>query len=506
MGSTFSVTIKVANFENFTGWDIHVKTNSSIINPTALTVHPNVIAENVSGSNPIELANCVNGFGTPGTNCSYDPFVGNGFVRSAVANQGNGVASGDGLLFTVSYDVVAAGFSNITILADTISNGSKGGVVHTTISATYGTPVVKPDFFIGANPADLVLTLAVSHNVSQTSTITLTSIDNFTGTANLSAKATLQTTLSAKQVTLPKNGTSTFTITVWANSATTSTQYYVNLTAVIGTKSHSLLITVQVNPAPDFLISVSPSVLEIPATGYGLSAVTIDTQTSFSGQVHLKLDVPSGPVAWLDATDFTISPGQPASTLFNVRTPSSDFPFKYLINITASSPSSTTHTPFTITVKPPKPDFSFQIASPDFVVQAGQSRTFTISTASVNYFKGQIFLLASTLSGINEKFSRQSLALEYGNSSTSLMTVSTDAFLALGFHSINVTALGTTFLGDPVNHSVIINVKIIPATSILTILGLHPLVYFGIVGTLLAGLIGVAVKEIRKPKPKRFLR
>jgi hypothetical protein len=30
-------------------------------------------------------------------------------------------------------------------------------------------------------------------------------------------------------------------------------------------------------------------------------------------------------------------------------------------------------------------------------------------------------------------------------------------------------------------------------------------VYFGIVGTLWAGLIGVAVKEIRKPKPKRFL-
>jgi hypothetical protein len=85
------------------------------------------------------------------------------------------------------------------------------------------------------------------------------------------------------------------------------------------------------------------------------------------------------------------------------------------------------------------------------------------------------------------------------------MTVSTDAFLALGFHSINVTALGTTFLGDPVNHSAIINVKIIPATGILTILGLHPLVYFGIVGTLWAGLIGVAVKEIRKPKPKRFL-
>jgi hypothetical protein len=499
--STFNIAIKVANFEPFDGWNIYVRTNASVINPVALSITGNIFEANGTGASQFELANCINRSGTSG--CTTDPLGGIGVVQSAVSYLG-GTLSGSGLLFTITYNVTGVGFSDISIFNDFISNGSKSTVAHTTISGTYGVRPPKPDFSIEPLP-DLGITLTRTHNVSQSATIVIDSVDNLSGLVSISVSTMLTASVKPSSIFLPTGGTNSSTVTITATNTTTSTQYLVNVTAVISSIHHSEIFSVQVNPIPDFIISVSPSLLNIPATGYGLSVVTIDTETGFTGQIHLKLDVPSGPVAWLDATEFTISPGQPSSTLLEVRTPSSDFPFKYLINITASSPSSATHMPFTVTVKPPKPDFSFQIASPDFIIQAGQSRSFTISTASVNYFKGQIFLLASTLSGINEKFSRPSLALEYGNSSTSLMMVSTDAFLALGFHSINVTALGTTFLGDPVNHSVIISVKIIPSTGVLAILGLHPLVYFGIVGTLWAGLIGVAVKEIRKPKPQRFL-
>ncbi len=421
-------------------------------------------------------------------------------------------------MFTVTYDVIAAGFSNITIIEDsTISNGSTGKqVIHSTISSTYGTPTVKPDFTIKADPTDFSMTLAASHNVTESVTITLTSIDNFTGTATFSAKATLQVSVSPTQVFLPINGTAETTLTVSASNTTTSTVYYITVNATIGSTSHSKILSALVTPIPDFVMSVLPSLLKIHATNSGSSVITIDTQSGYSGSVHLKMDVPSVPglTASLGATDLTISPKQPATTIFGIRIPASAYPFKYLINITASS-SQSTHQPFTITVRPPSPDFDFQVAASSYVVQAGKSLTVTLNTTSLNYFKGQLFFLASSFSGIKSTFTRSSLALDYGpsyptnvdygNSSSSRMTITTDAFLSPGNHNINVTALGTTFLGVPVNHSIILTVTVIPIPAQRVILGLPPVTYFGVIGALWAGLFGFAIREIRKPKQKRFL-
>ena len=515
VGSTFSILIKVANFEPFNGWDIHIKTDASVLSPVDLTTSSNIFAANGTSNFSTELAHCLNGAGST-SNCSTDPFGGDGIVWSAVTYFGT--ANGDGSLFDVTYTVQGAGFSNIDILFDTISSGSKTGVLHTTVSATYGTPVSRPDFSIVTNPTNLVLTLAASHNVSQNALITLTSFDNFNGTALISAKASLQTTLSPTQVYLPKNGTATSTITVWANSSTTSTQYLVNVTAIVNSKPHSQVLIAQVNPVPDFIMSVSPSLLKVHAMNSASSLITLDTQSDFSGMIHLKMDVPQVPglIASLGATDLDISSGQPATTILGVRTPASAYPFKYLINITASSRQST-HVPFTITIRPPASDFAFTIGASGFVVQAGKSLTVTLNATSVDYFRGRLFFLASSFSGIRSAFTRPSVALDfgpdtstisqidYGNSSSSQMMITADPTLPQGNHNINVTALGTTFLGVPVNHSIIITVTVVPVPSATTILGLPPLAYFGIIGVLWVGLLGVAVKEIRRPKPRRFL-
>ena len=516
-GSTFSIAIKVANFEAFNGWDIHVRTDPSVLSPVSLTINSNIFAANFSSDIPFTVADCLNGAGMVG-DCGHDPYGGSGVVWSAVSYIG-APASGYGSLFNITYSVQSAGFSSINILHDAITSGSgTTGIPHTTLGGSYGTYVPHPDFSIESNPASLTLTLASSGNVSQTSVMTLSSFDNFTGTANIAAYSSLQSTINPKQVFLPKNGTATSTITVWANSSTISTQYFVNITAVIGSTRHSQLMTVQVNPIPDFLMSVSPSLLKIHATNSGSSIITLDTESGYSGGVHLRMDVPQVPglIASLGATDFNISPGNPAAAVFAVRTPASAYPFKYLINITASS-SQSIHVPFTITVRPPGSDFNFQIGAPGFVVQAGRSLTVTLNATSVDYFRGQLFFLASSFSGIKSVFTRPSVALDYGlgsnaiskidygNSSSSQMTITTDPNLSLGNHNINVTTLGTTFLGVPVNHSVIITVTVIPTPSTAMILGLQPVAYFGIIGVLWLGLLGVAVREIRRPKPKRFL-
>lgn len=507
LGTKFDIAIKVANFDPFNGWDIHVRTNSSVINPIALTIIPNYFSANQSGSSPTELANCINGLGTPSPNCFTDPFVGKGIVRSAVSYISTLTSQGgSGLLFTITYNVTGFGFSNISIFDDTIPNG-RGPVSHTTLPGTFGSQTTRPDLTIGATPTDLVLTLSRSYTVSINATIAVTSIDNLAGPVRLSAKSALSVSLYPSSVMVVANATSYSTLMVLAANTTQSTRYFVNVTATIGSISSWQILSILVEPPPDFVMSVTPSILKIHETNSGTSIITLDTQTGFSGSIHLKMDVPPVPglIASLGATDLSISPGQPATTLFAVRTPPSDFPFKYLINITASSTSASTHPPLVITVRSPSPDYTFLVGTASYVVQAGQSRTFTLNATSVDYFRGQLFLVASSLSGIREVFSRSSISLDFGNSSTTLMTITTDSFLALGNHVINVTSLGNYFLGTPVNHSIMITITVVSGSVAGTILGLQPTAYFGILGALWLGLIGVAIKEFRKEKPKRFL-
>ncbi len=85
------------------------------------------------------------------------------------------------------------------------------------------------------------------------------------------------------------------------------------------------------------------------------------------------------------------------------------------------------------------------------------------------------------------------------------MTITTDAYLAPGNYIVNMTALGTTFLGVSVNHTITTTITVTSIPIAKTILGLQPLSYFGIIGALWIAVIGAAIREIRKPKPKRFL-
>jgi hypothetical protein len=142
-------------------------------------------------------------------------------------------------------------------------------------------------------------------------------------------------------------------------------------------------------------------------------------------------------------------------------------------------------------VQSPSPDFSFLLGGVGYVVQAGQSRSVVLTMTSLDYFKGQLFLLATSL--------------EFGNSTTSTLTITTDSGLKPGNYIITLTALGTTFLGASVTHATYMTLTVTQPILQTTILGVQPLVFFGIIGILSIAVIGAAIREVRKPKPKRFL-
>ncbi|HEV2120288.1 MAG TPA: hypothetical protein VGS11_09335 [Candidatus Bathyarchaeia archaeon] len=500
IGSTFSVQIKVANIDPFNAWDIQVVTDPAVINATSLSIFGNVLEANYSAT-VHELANCVNG---GGIGCQLSD--GQGIVHSAALVFGPSPQQGpsSGLLFTITYKVVSTGsFSPLELLNYLIaSNGAPVSVASQ--DGAYGT-VPPQNFALTSSMSSITLIQGSNTNV----TLTVSSVGGFSGVValdNTSSVRGLSIYLNATNISLSQGRRAIVAMRVAAHNTTSATGYTLRVTGRSGFLFHSATVSVTVTPPADFILDVSPSVLKIHASGSGSSIITASTRSGFSGSIRLKMDRPPIPglLATLGSTNLTISQGVPATTVFSVRTPPSDLPFVYLINITAISQSSV-HSPFTISVKSPSPDFGFQISGSGFSVQAGQSRTFTLNATSVDYFKGQLFLLATSLSGVAETFTRPAIALDFGNSSTSMMTIATDVNSAPGSHAVNVTALGTTFLGASVTHVITMVVTVIQPLAVKTILGVQPVAYFGILGVLWLALVGIAVREVRKPKPKRFL-
>jgi len=494
----------------FNAWDIAIMVNQTGINATLLSTAANTLLVNYSFATLYELENCVNG---TGKGCYFDGpgSDGPGIVHSIYAAKPPVIGQlpqgpYTGLLFTITYKVVGSiPYSPIQFLFSSsypVITGQSPDVF-TSQDGIYGARL-GVDFAMTINPR----ALTILQGSNSTSTMTVSSMGGFSGTVNLTLTSStngLSPSLNSTKLTLTSDHPTLVKLTVASNASSSAIQYTITVTGTSGSLSHQVPVTILVKGRPDFILNASPSVLKIHPTNSGSSIIALDTQSDFSGSIHLSLDVPSVPglIASLGATDFAISPGQPATTVFAVRTPESGFPFVYQINITATS-KTISHAE-TIIVKPPAPDFSLLLGGTGFVVQPGQSRSFTLTMTSIDYFKGQLFLLSASLSGAKEVFSRPALALDFGNSSTSTMTITTDANLAPGNHNVTLTALGTTFLGVSVNHTITTTITVIPVPVGKIILGLQPLSYFAIVGALWIGVIGAAIREIRKPKPKRFL-
>jgi hypothetical protein len=510
VGSSFTVQVQVAGMDQFDGWDILVRFDSSVINATSISIAGNIFDANTTGNLPLETYHCINGVNSKLSDCSGD---GMGTVHSSVVYFTNPpppqLASGYGLLFTITYKIVGRGtYSPIQFQKIIITNPNPV-VISPPQDGEYGIPPGQ-GFKVTPSPTSARILIGTKMEI----TLNVSSYGGYSGTVDLRTSVPtlgLNIYLNASSLTISTGQPAYANLTVVSDPAyNQASQYVITVTASSNGFPQTTTITVNTFETPDFIFGASPSKLKVHATSSGSSIITVAADRGFYGSVHLKMDVPSIPglIAYLGATDFVnVSENHPGSTVFSVRTPPSDVPFVYQINITASSQWST-HLPFPIFVVSPPPDYSFQIGASSFVVQAGQSRTFTLNATSVDYFKGQLYLLASSLSGIKEVFSRSPIHLDFTNSSTTLMTITTDPFLTPGNHYINVTALGTTFLGalgPQVNHSLIVTVTIPAVAASRTIFGLQPLAYFGIVGVLWLGLIGAAVKEIRRPKQKRFL-
>ena len=491
-GTVITVRVQVAGVDPFTGWDIQVQSNQSVINPTSLSIKGNMLAANYT-ENVIETVNCINGMNYTTSPC--DSSDGPGIVHSAAKGHGGNPPSNPiyGLLFTINYTVASSGSYSLLKIQKAVLTDNLKFVFVTLRDGIYGIPPGQ-GFVLTVFPDSVSIPLGSKANV----TLSLSTFGGYSGIADLTVERQYPGLLLSFNVTslaLSSSQPNNATLTVATDSTYQASNYTITVLATSNGLSHGATLSISTT---DFTITASPSILKIHATNSGRSTITLDTKSGFSGPIRLGVTKPAVPglTASLDAINLMISAGMPATTFLDVHTPDSAIPFVYLVNITATSQSSS-HTA-TIMVKPPSPDFSFLLSGADFAVQAGESRTFTLTMASIDYFKGQLNLSATPMYGASEVFNRPEVVLDYGNSSTSTMTLTTGMNSAPGDRSVTLTALGTTFSGTRVTHVIILIVTITQVPPSKTILGSQPLTFFGTIGGLCLVPIIVAVRKVRK--------
>ena len=136
--------------------------------------------------------------------------------------------------------------------------------------------------------------------------VTVTSINHFSGTVSVSATLTTIANIppvvasSRSSVILTPDQTASFSVTILATTSTTLGQYSITVQGKTSTLSRSITVSADVTPpppppTPDFYLYTSSSSLTVTAGAYATSTVTISSFLSYSGNAALTVNVyPSG--------------------------------------------------------------------------------------------------------------------------------------------------------------------------------------------------------------------
>src|SRR2546428_474706 len=323
-------------------------------------------------------------------------------------------------------------------------------IIHpTSVSIT----VTVPDFSIVASRTSLVTPLGSSNS----STLTLTSINTFTGKVTISftvspivansPSITLTNsshTGSSVTVDLSSGGSATATLTVTSTTSTATNSYSIRVTGVSGSLSRSTSVSVSVVP---FSISASPvslflsnsttSFVTSPAdfnTGAtGSSTITVTPSGGFTGTVTLNTVVsPSTGLTANCPPSLTVTS---SSTVTGTCTPSSSTPGTYGISITGTGASQIHTAAATVHVG----DFSISASSPSGI--PGSSISSTVTLTSTFNFVGSVALTDTVPSGLTcSPFSSTPVSLAANGTGTSGLSCSSPT---AGSFAVDITDSGT---------------------------------------------------------------
>jgi hypothetical protein len=204
--------------------------------------------------------------------------------------------------------------------------GTSGSITQTT---TVNVTVSVPTFTLSANPNSLSFVQGATSG--NTSTITATPVNGFTGSVALSCAvttipsgATSPATCAVSPSPVNVNGSAqTSTLTISSSASTTTGSYVVTVTGTSGSITQTTTVSVSVNAAaaPTFALSNSGNItVTRGATTGNTSTITVTPSGGFTGTVSLSCAITptaaNAPATCaLSPTSVTISSGAVTSTL-----------------------------------------------------------------------------------------------------------------------------------------------------------------------------------------------
>lgn len=352
---------------------------------------------------------------------------------------------------------------------------------------------VLPGFTLGTSSASLSTPY---NHLSDTATISASSILNYNGTITLTAAG------------LPTGATASFsppsicvgvglyclfaqttsTLTISASQSTPNGLYIVTVTGTSGAITNT--VTESVNVPTPFVIVLSPPSIRPLAGQSQDSGVTVQSLFGFSGAVALTSSTaPSGPSVSFTPSALSIT-GTMAATSTLTFGPATLG--NYSTTITGMSGAFTSQAILSATTT----DFNLTSNLGSAIVQAGSPYTSRVDIGGLNGFAGTIHVSATVKpQGPAVSLSRESLTLlSGGRASTNVTILSSNS----GTYTVNVTATSGAS-----SHSKLytINIAAVPPAPAQTIFGLAPMNFYGIVGGLVtAGAVGTAVTVTRRRK------
>ena len=521
----------MSGMDSFDGWAVSVQTDPNVISPLNDSFAGNNLFVANYSTVPLSLSDCVNGNGN-GCTGSDGPGVASSAGTYPFGTPPPVLGPGDainGTLFTITYKVIASGFSRVEIVQSSSTFSYSYGsqyhpVSYLTLPGIYGTQ--PPDFTVSASPTKLV----VLQGSNVTTTITVDSVAGFQGTLNLTASnlnftsgtvnfIAFRAIFGQRTLHLTPDGSNNTLLTLLTSVKAPAYDYpKITITAFNNTVLRSVFLDVNVETYSDISVSVSPSTLHIHAGTSANGTVSVQSVNGFFGNVSLTLNIPVNVTAVLGSAKLFVPVNGMSETSLNVTIPVLALPFTYRIDVLARASYSTPGGTFqlfhnqSMFILPPPPSLLVAINPARLTLRAGLTGTFTITVTSVDY-AWQYLYLSATMSGGEANLSNDTYYMplpntQYGNISESVnftLTVQIPADQVSGPFGVILTVYQNSPKAsqNAPTQTLVIPVTVTSlyhASTNPRILGQSPSIYFEVLGALVIPFIILSIYSYRKAR------
>jgi uncharacterized membrane protein len=448
-----SVAVVISNSNGLNAFDITLLTNSSFLKPAGYTLTGAVVSWSTV------LAHCIGGAGGLSAGCTTTD--NQNTLHIAAASQVLSFAPTTGLLFTAIYNVTGTtsntligfqtGCTNTSVASSTVcvtlADGSRTPVPETVQTASFSN---IPSFSVAADPATLSLQLGSSAN----SSITVTSVEGFSGIVSLATLVTPigpSASLSLSSLKILPSGMNQTLLTITASSTLPPGVYSVKVTGTSGTLTDFVILKVVVI-GRDFSINANPSTVSLNAGSIFNATITVSSLSGFSGTIHLSTAVArAGLGVVLSLTTITLTSGG-TGTSGLVLIPNTAASGTYIVSVTGTNGTES----HTVTVTVNVEDFQIFISPDSMTIQPNIAGLTVIQVNSRNGFTGTITLSTSAPVGLTATTIPSILSLPSNSNVFSTLKILASTSIAAGNYTVTVSASSNGIVRSAVEHVFVI--------------------------------------------------